>query len=224
MIVNKAHPVSLTLINPGNSTTVVGFHDPRYGDKCNSIKGFERFLIIVRNPYESIWAEYQRQKSKERYLGGILHRHFDSKQWEEYALKNTYGSLPEAWSLYNQIENVFPLNQNGHVFIRYEDLKDPITRYETLKRLLSFVKVPLNEKRLKCAFLLADNPHTHRQVNTSSMVSIGEAYASHNLVCDMWRGMSANTKFRRFGYSIWRNITCSNLSAKHGQKTTNVKE
>ena len=55
-------------------------------NKCakGMIRGFKRAVFLVRNPYDSIWSEYQRKVARS-HVGGVYKRDFDFTNWHSNA-------------------------------------------------------------------------------------------------------------------------------------------
>lgn len=123
---------------------------------------------MIRNPFDSIWSEFQRKRSGGSHTKG---------------LKRTLG-LMEIWhkvcdDLTEKYVNMMRIDYNEFskvaetIVVKYEDLKNPQTSLQELQRILSFVGLtdpasiaklqpgellPLpipTTVRLKCAFALA---------------------------------------------------------------------
>ena len=89
----KAHPHNVELYNEsyednGESRLRLSANTLHANHKFKLCKKeyilFRRFLIIVRDPYQSIWAEYQRSHTPKGYHNtGILLNEFNQLKWDE---------------------------------------------------------------------------------------------------------------------------------------------
>ena len=63
---------------------------------------------------------------------------------------------------------------------------------------------------LRCAFALADDPHTHRRrgggAGSDAFVTLEHAYANASLVCDMWK--TFRRKASKAGYAPINGMRC----------------
>ncbi len=117
------------------------------------------------------------------------------------------------------------------LIVRYEDLLHTERRLHVLRKMVEFTGNGLkrasywldggilmeNEKnrlkgttteaeelrRLKCAFVLADNPNVHRKKAGSgnTMARSGDAYKHEKLVCSAWKALqNSSIELQRYGY------------------------
>ena len=181
--------------------------------KCENgtIYGFERFVIITRDPFHTLWADYQLGKtSTHEHNKGILKSKFDLIDFTKHVTFNTKVLAETFDTLYVQIMKTFPQLGNDYIIIRYEDLINPITRYDQIRMILSFIPYSIDEERLDCAFALSDDPSTHRHID-DRMMTIDEAYASDELVCKIWNILLAKINVTNYGYKPWRDIKCDEV-------------
>ena len=90
--------------------------------KCirSNMRKFKRALLLVRDPFDSIWSEYQRRVTQNHVLG-INNDNFDWYRWTANAANLATGYY-EMWAYhYAAIER--KLRQKDILFLRYEDLK-----------------------------------------------------------------------------------------------------
>jgi hypothetical protein len=112
------------------------------------------------------------------------------------------------------------------MIIKYEDLKNPSTSINELKKIISFIgltdsvsvarlqpgellplPIPTNV-RLKCAFALADNPRSRRPkyLDTTMYLTKNEVY-NQKSVCRLWSKIGKYASIH--GYTIYNNYSCS---------------
>lgn len=167
--------------------------------KCKSIPRFDKIILLIRNPFDAIWSEYQR-----RVTGGV----HNGKVFRDRG-----GNYLKAWrriSKYLAVEyvdmwenNYYPFMNQSNVetlIVRYEDLKDNSMRERELERIVSFISLPSNiinasnkrdftqtntkihifnnneqdnliRNRIKCSFVLSDTKLVHRVSSSSSSSS-----------------------------------------------------
>lgn len=168
--------------------------------KCKKglVHSFKRILILLRDPYASIWSEYQRRESMAgEHNTGISKNTFNVKSWELELMNNF---VPEFKSLY---ENVFEkiissFDSKNYLVTTYESLRLP-DRVEVIRNITTFMGYNATQDRLDCSFEMADNPLAHRSINMSTMVKIDQAYASEKVVCAMWKILSNGTSLHQYG-------------------------
>jgi len=172
----------------------------------HNVNYFNRALLLIRNPFDSIWSEYQRSLFSDHI--GIINRNvFNRKHWEQTAM-----SLAKSYTIMNkndyfQLEQKFILNTE-YIYVRYEDLMNENIRYQELKKIILFLNYTISDDRLYCAFILADQSQTHRSLNRSlsSIITKDEAY-SDELICSMWKLMGRVAM--QYNYGCYRNLNCS---------------
>ena len=171
------------------------------------VQRIERAILLIRNPFDSIWSEYQRRLTQS-HVGGIKKRGFDWPRWQANAaaLSNAYHQM---WAVHHAgIERHFA--ERDYLYVRYEDLRDKQRRVEALRRISSFLGIAgpsgPSEERLHCTFLLADNRQAHRKVDPELTMTKQEAY-TQPLACRMWAlfGQYAS----KHDYSVWAGFNCS---------------
>jgi len=102
----------------------------------HNINYFNRALLLIRNPFDSIWSEYQRSLFSDHI--GIINRNvFNRKHWEQTAM-----SLAKSYTIMNKndyfkLEQKFILNTE-YIYGRYEDLMNENIRYQELKKIILF--------------------------------------------------------------------------------------
>jgi hypothetical protein len=119
-------------------------------DKCakGALKEFKRSVFLVRDPFDSIWSEYQRRFAKS-HVGNIYRNEFDYTGWRANAasLSHFYAQM---WTHYTGM--IRDYGRHNILFLKYEDLKNPNTRVEALGKVAKFVHIPTTTERLNCAF------------------------------------------------------------------------
>jgi hypothetical protein len=149
--------VSLIKIHPhtngyksGENPFGLGKYFKSDNSKCakGAIKEFKRAVFLVRDPYDAIWSEYQRRYAKS-HVGRIYKEDFDQTSWRLNAasLSHYYAQM---WFHYNGM--IKDYGRHNILFIKYEDLKNPQTRVETLRKLSKFLYIQTTVERLECAF------------------------------------------------------------------------
>ncbi len=125
-----------------------------------------------------------------------------------------------------------PFPGNKHVLVvRYEDLLHPEHRHHVLRSMVHFSGIGLHRpawwpeeaanererlsklsieeeeaRRMKCAFILADNPTTHRKVDAPKtdvqiLAKPSDAYRNEHFVCNAWHNLQNVTdELMRYGY------------------------
>lgn len=133
--------------------------------KCQMgmIETFNRFIFVVRNPINSIFAEFQRQISGTHY--GIVSDLTEDEivdQWVSHSLRLAL-EIKDGWE--NVIEPMMEVDSKAKTFlvVRYESLVNKSARLPELTRVPSFLQVPPNKERLKCAFELSNIKSVHRR-------------------------------------------------------------
>lgn len=83
----KAHPTYHNIKDLRKGEIITGTkHKCKKGD----VESFQRVAVILRDPYDAIWSEYEREFS-ESHTGGILRKKFSSKDFEKKAIELAKG-------------------------------------------------------------------------------------------------------------------------------------
>lgn len=171
--------------------------------KKGEVKRFERSILLIRNPFDSIWSEYQRRVSRS-HVDGIPKLDFNWHRWQANAAAMSH-SYKNTWAIEHAgIERSY--KKEDYIYLKYEDLKDKNRRVETLRQIVNFLRYKnIDDERLECAFLLAESRSAHRSVDKSLVMTKDVAYIPE-IACRMW------TTFGEFagkhGYYPWSNYTC----------------
>ena len=177
--------------------------------KCQrgGIDKIRRAILLIRDPFDSIWSEFQRRITQS-HVGGIQKSNFNWPRWQANAasLSHQYNIM---WAIHHTgIEKHF--SKENILYIKYEDLKNKSTRVDTMQRVVDFLGIASpSREQLECSFLLADNRETHRLVDKSMVMSKMEAYTIP-LVCRMWALFGKYAV--KHGYGVYNNIDCSVLA------------
>ena len=188
-----------------------GLHSGNFNSDDNKCKRgqvhhFERAIILLRDPFDSIWSEYQRRVSKS-HVQGIPKRGFNWHRWQANAaaLGNSYF---RTWE-YEHAGIERELKPEDYIYLKYEDLKDKQKRVSVLKDILLFLRYDehaSNDERIECAFILAENRQAHRSVDKSLVMTKEEAYIPE-IACRMWALFGHYAS--KHGYKPWANYDCT---------------
>lgn len=177
-------------------------------NKCNkgSVKRFERAILLLRDPFDSIWSEFQRRVSQS-HVSGVRKAGFNWHRWQANAA-NLAHAYADTWSIEHMgIERHF--KPEDILYLRYEDLKNEAKRVEALQKLVQFLRFPSQDKqKLECAFVLAENKAAHRQVTggENEFMTKDIAYRPE-IACRMW---SLFGKWAQpHGYQPWKGLDCT---------------
>ena len=214
VIAVKAHPVHFKPIH---------LLSGRVTEKCRTegglSQGFDRFILLYRDPFAAIWSEYQRKlnggsHSEEAREGRFQEEHFAgvAMGWaEEYV---------EMLHDFKVVEKKLPARDVMKV--KYEDLtrREGGRREEVLKEMVLFLgrdKEGGDGRRLECAFTLADRPDTRRrgkeggkegvEGEKEKRVLTREDVYTQELVCEMWEVLEEGGA-GEMGYGLPEGITC----------------
>ncbi|XP_007894880.2 WSC domain-containing protein 1 [Callorhinchus milii] len=102
------------------------------------IQTFDAAILLIRNPYKALMAEYNRKRAG--HLGYASEHHWKSQEWPEFV--NTYAS----WWASHTLEW---LRQGRRVLVvHYEELKRNLLG--ELRRMVGFLQLSVPEERLLC--------------------------------------------------------------------------
>jgi hypothetical protein len=231
----KAHPVHLDSFDfirepPSNMLRLNLTRKPQYA-KCAPYR-FSSAIVIVRDPFRAIWAEYKRYvnwrevvanrasgenqnpacraalRQQSLHSGALLRACFDHGHFAHHA-QHLARQWKHAWFHYGRFRQQFRSQQL--LTISFEDLVHYERRSDVLRQMVDFVNAQprASDDALRCAFALADSPHIHRDKSaerSSGVISIGDAYANKSLVCYMWSFVRRRAS--KLGYAPFGDVNC----------------
>ena len=179
--------------------------------KCSSIGRFKKVIVLLRDPFDSIWSEYQR-----RLTGGKHNRRIPRDKNGKYLIAwrrlSNYlaAEYEDMWN-----HNYIPLMQDTSVqtiFVHYEDLKNASIRIQELQRMIEFIGLSVHRDKVStfcCAFLSAESALVHRpNPSHSNMFVTKEEVYTKEIVCHMWKNYLE--KYSSIGnFRIYKNYTCT---------------
>jgi hypothetical protein len=192
------HKVSVIKVHPHTHTAIRllngGFNSDHMKCKKGKVTKFAKAILLVRDPFDSIWSEYQRRITQS-HVKGIPESYMDWKRWQANAA-NMANSYFRMWQEhYTLIEE--SLDPHDILYLKYEDLRNPDTRVNALHHVTQFLGLDITPEKLYCSFVLAENPGARRVVD-GGMMTKDLAY-TRPLVCRMWALFGAYAS--RIGYS-----------------------
>lgn len=174
--------------------------------KVRGCHRLQRAIFLIRDPYDSIWSEYQLIVSGQ-HIGGIRVDAFNWKDWIDKAIHMS-NKVNDMWGTqYKYLEQTLP--KEDIMLTQYEHLKDPNKRFDSVEQIVRFLNysTPDLRERVECSFLLADSTGAHRPVPSSAMMTKDKAYESREIVCGIW-AIFGEFVFK-YGYRPWHNMNCT---------------
>jgi hypothetical protein len=150
--------------------------DRNTAKKCNRglLPHFDRFILLVRNPFELIFATFRalHHETAEFSLSAM------EMEWQAYARKFSR----DIKTLFREIiRPIFILYPSKDVIVVWmEQLKDLKMRVELLRSISNFLTYPCSDFRLNCAFKLVDDIVDTRENKTKSISLLDWAYGEQN--------------------------------------------
>ena len=187
-----------TDINP--RPVIKGFYK-----KCGGLP-IDRALVVTRDPFSALWAEYQRQKAEKIVNGTKDYGHVAKLAKVDFVpadMRYTLISLMQDWVLqFVGYEGFVERHGCGSVLFQpFEEMVNPKTRDLALARISAHLRRPLATTPA-CAYTLADHPAIRRdKVKDPAYMTIADAYGHPgvgDLVCDMYE--IAGPELKLFGY------------------------
>lgn len=178
------------------------FHSDDNKCKRGNIQKFRRAVLLIRNPFDAIWSEFQRRVTQS-HVEGILKHTFQWSRWQANAaqLSHEFNTMWEEH--YAGIEKAYP--SKDYIYIRYEDLKNKSTRIDTLQKIVTFLHLSTPRLQLECAFVSAESKKAHRAIDPDLEMTKETAYTVP-LVCRMWKLFGKHSL--KHGYQVWGNYNC----------------
>ena len=90
-----------------------------------NVTRFERAILLIRNPYDAIWADYQRFLSHS-HSGRISIASFNWQHWLRYSIKGVQEYVQMWTEDYAKIKLHF--KPTDYMFLKYEQLQNTATR------------------------------------------------------------------------------------------------
>mmetsp|Transcript_24235 Transcript_24235/g.52893 ORF Transcript_24235/g.52893 Transcript_24235/m.52893 type:complete len:331 (+) Transcript_24235:167-1159(+) len=199
--------------------------------KCEDLR-FNSAIIVVRDPFRSIWAEYKRYvnwrevvagrptaavdssecrmalRNQPLHSGALMRSCFSDHHFQGHAY-HLARSWKHTWYHYTR----FHAMPHARVLkVAYEDLQQPRQRHLVMREMVSFLNLgrEISDNALACAAKLADNPNSHRDLsmeNDAQVMSITDAYSNASFVCSLWQVFKR--KASRLGYAAFGGTICS---------------
>ena len=194
----------------------------QFSNNCH-IKPFNRAIVIIRDPFDAIFAEYQRlwlTENKRR-----DDSHFGKISASQFKIDHFKQKLPELCRWYHRLESHdYPIFLSDHgansiLFIKFENLTHPSSSesfFQIIEKMLNFTMKNFNPSiysnrlsRLDCVLHTANRSDIKRESNSSAEVVITRdfVYSNHpQIVCQIWSlvGMDAE----KHGYKPFGGISC----------------
>lgn len=230
----KAHPSHIDSLDfvptTGGLLRLNLTRKPQYA-KCAPYR-FNSAIVVVRDPFRAIWAEYKRYvnwrevvagrpsgegtspacrlalQQQSLHSGALLRACFDHGHFAHHAT-HLARQWKHAWFHYGRFRSQY---RAQHLLtISFEDLVNRERRGPVLRQMVDFVNAQprATDDALRCAFTLADSPHIHRDRRTErsgEVIPIEAAYANSTLVCLMWNFM--RRKATKLGYKPFGKVKC----------------
>ena len=128
--------------------SVIAVKTHRFGDDSvgdAAVTMFDRAILLVRDPFASLFSEFNRLKSGESHTGYAPVEYYRGNKWRSYAKKHAtrWRKMNLRWfEAYND-------KPGGLIVIAYEDLVlDP---EKQLLKVLEFLDVKVPEASMRCA-------------------------------------------------------------------------
>lgn len=175
--------------------------------KCQKeyVQFIRRAIVIIRDPYASIWAEYQRRVNEEfpnQHVSGILKSKFKWKHWRNHVSQLAYNYRDVFMNDFALIKALLP--PHDYLFLKYEDFRSNMTRYKQVHEILHFIGVHPPVMRIACAFYFAENSKAHRATSDDVMTK-DDAYLP-DIVCGIWKVFGSIAK--EYGYKTYGGMNC----------------
>ena len=167
--------------------------------KClkGGIKTFDKYVLLVRDPYRAILAEYNREVTQS-HIGRVTVSEFLASKWHAI-LTEEAKYVDQYWT-----SLVYPLvsNHQNILTVRFEDLVNEQKREGALQKMINFIdpSTRVTLERIRCAFIQADSSHAHRSYSINS-VNASYVYSNASFVDELWeqlRGFSEYMGYKKY--------------------------
>ena len=164
--------------------------------KLNGVNEFKRAILLIRNPFEAIFSEFQRRilKSHTEKIGKENLK-FEWNVWMEHASELSHQYVEMSMHYTDMIR---AYGKENVMYVRYEDLIQPKIRLKRLSSLYTFI----TGKRatadiLQCAFYLSETTAARRPRGPKS-ANLTDAYA-YGLGCKVWKVLGQQARAMGYG-------------------------
>lgn len=178
--------------------------------KKGLIDHFERAIVLIRDPFSSFWAEYQRSRS-DTHTGGILRAKFDIKDWEEDVLR--LASYYKHMWIRDLIPMLSVMKSGNILMVKFEDLLND--KFRVLNSIVAFLGYSPDSDRINCSFVLANRKESRRALNPANFTSINDVYSNQTLVCRIWKVVGEFTRKYNYTGSRWNTGSCMDMENAH---------
>eukprot|EP01038_Epipyxis_sp_PR26KG_P005346 gene5346-7417_t len=164
---------------------------------------FRKAVLLLRDPFASIWSTYQFLSVKS-HVDGILRQKFNRADFEMRAIELSKRYANMWFFEYPELNKWLPDGEKGSLFIRFEDLVNKTSRNDALYSIISFIDLNSSNERIACSFVLSQQ--AKRKTNSTNMINADDGFTS-DLVCRMWAIFGRYAL--KVGYKPYKNIDCS---------------
>ena len=122
----------------------ITIHFSGYRRKCHrgQIYGFKRFIIVLRDPFRAMWAEYQRVNTRGVHNTGIELVDWNQGWWEDKLVNEIAPNFALHWRrIYQRIFHMWP---NDFLLVQYEHLLDHNKRYQVMQSMIQFLNMTVS--------------------------------------------------------------------------------
>jgi hypothetical protein len=119
---------------------------------------FERAILIIRNPYDAIWAQFQRRITQS-HVDGIPRKTFPWQKWINLVPINSHIYYNLFHVQHKYIFDTF--DKKDYILIRYEDMRNKTHQKSKLYAIVKFLNLNTTVERIQCAFTLAESKYIY---------------------------------------------------------------
>lgn len=111
--------------------------------KCarGGVSKFSRAIVLLRDPFDALWSEFTRRASAS-HIGTLRRNEFDEKYWIREILSLAAAMRRSLSTDFHQLNSSLP-ESSHRLYVRYEDLNDPIRRRSSLQQIVEFLRLPV---------------------------------------------------------------------------------
>jgi len=196
----KAHPLTHSFVGKfglGQGS----FNSDKKKCQTGNIKVFKRAILLIRNPFDAIWSEFQRRMGKGNHVNAVSREKFPWEHWKHASAWLAYRYKEMVNVHYaGLIKNVAP----GDVLtVRYEDLRNKAIRIDQLKAMTDFLQLKPSHERLSCAFPLSDDKGAHRHIDKSKNMNKKTVFTKE-IACGIWGVIGKEAT--KYGYGFPKDL------------------
>lgn len=200
----KAHPNDILLTE---NKQLLAKHNPAV-QKCFAGSTWSRVLFVGRDPFDSLFSDFHLFVTGS-HSGTADFNKQGAKNFFPWKVRDESEKIGSFWRQVLSSQRPEVMGESKSLFLRYEDIMNPVTRHEQIKRIAGFVtNAPFVIANIDdSAIDLANNRSDTDNIHRKAKINKTEIYLNYeNLICDIWSNTIEYVTY--FNYTIMDGVKC----------------